>query len=115
MARPRKGIPWAQIQKLCGHFCTLEEIASITELSEDTIERACLRDKNLSFADFFKKHSAKGKSSLRRKQFQVAIAGDKTMLIWLGKNYLGQTDTQPEDEKDTPDQTVNINFVAAKK
>lgn len=32
------------------------------------------------------------KQSLRRMQYLVAMTGDKTMLIWLGKQYLGQTE-----------------------
>lgn len=33
-----------------------------------------------------------GKASLRGKQFAVAMTGNPTMLIWLGKNMLGQKD-----------------------
>jgi hypothetical protein len=29
---------------------------------------------------------------LRRKQLEKAMGGDSTMLIWLGKNMLGQSD-----------------------
>lgn len=36
-----------------------------------------------------------GKSALRRKQFEVALAGSVPMLIWLGKNILGQLDSPP--------------------
>lgn len=35
-----------------------------------------------------------GKMSLRRLQWKSAQAGDRTMLVWLGKQYLGQTDKQ---------------------
>ncbi len=31
-------------------------------------------------------------ASLRRQQIKQALAGDATMLIWLGKQYLGQKD-----------------------
>ena len=30
--------------------------------------------------------------SLRRKQFETALAGNVTMMVWLGKQYLGQKD-----------------------
>ena len=30
---------------------------------------------------------------LGKKQWEVAMEGDVTMLVWLGKNYLGQTDS----------------------
>jgi len=29
---------------------------------------------------------------LKRKQVEVALAGNTTMLIWLGKQYLDQSD-----------------------
>ena len=94
MARPLKDIDWTTVEKLCGIQCTGEEIASIIEVDYDTLQRAIKREFNLSFADYFKKHSAKGKMSLRRKQYEVASSGNTTMLIWLGKQYLGQTDKQ---------------------
>ena len=33
------------------------------------------------------------KIELRKKQFEIAMEGDVRMLIWLGKNYLGQTES----------------------
>jgi hypothetical protein len=38
------------------------------------------------------KGKASGKIKLRRKQFDVAMKGNTTMLIWLGKQILGQND-----------------------
>ena len=40
------------------------------------------------------------KQSLRRAQLQVALGGNPTMLIWLGKQYLGQSES-PLDTSDT--------------
>jgi len=37
--------------------------------------------------------------SLRRKQIEVAMSGNPTMLIFLGKNLLGQSDS-PHEHKD---------------
>ena len=31
---------------------------------------------------------------LAQKQFELAMDGNVTMLVWLGKQYLGQTDKQ---------------------
>jgi hypothetical protein len=90
MGRPRKEINWTALDKLCHIQCTLSEIAGYHECSEDTIERAIKREKGVTFAEYYKTKSMGGKISLRRKQFQVAIDGDKGMLIWLGKQYLGQ-------------------------
>lgn len=89
MARPRKEIDETNIKKLCGLQCTLSEIAGFFDCSEDTIERWCKREQKLSFAEFFKIHSASGKISLRRNQFKLSEKS-AAMAIFLGKAYLGQ-------------------------
>ena len=43
-------------------------------------------------ADALETGKALGRASLRRKQFEMALAGNTTMLIWTGKNILGQMD-----------------------
>lgn len=91
--RPRKEIDKGNFEKLCGLQCTLNEIAGFFDCSEDTIERWCKRTYKETFAETFKKHSSHGKISLRRYQFKLAEKS-AAMAIFLGKNYLGQTDKQ---------------------
>ena len=45
------------------------------------------------FSDVYKRLSVKGKISLRRYQFQQAEKST-AMAIWLGKQYLGQTEKE---------------------
>ncbi len=94
--RPRKEIDQPHFERLCEIQATLEEIAHVLNVSEDTIERWCKRTYELGFADTYKKFSATGKTSLRRYQFEAAKKGNPTMLIWLGKQYLEQTDKPSE-------------------
>ena len=49
-----------------------------------------------TFSDVHKKKSTTGKISLRRSQFQAAAAGNVSMLIWLGKQYLEQKEPKQE-------------------
>lgn len=91
MGRPQKEIDQSLFEKLCGLQCTLAEIAGIFDCSEDTIERWCKRTYDEGFAETYKKHSAAGKLSLRRAQFRLAEKS-AAMAIFLGKNYLGQSD-----------------------
>lgn len=90
--RPKIEVDFAEIDKLCQIQCTGEEIASFFEISYDTLERRCKEQFKVSFAEYIKEKSAKGKSSLRRMQWKAAMNGNVTMLIWLGKQYLGQAD-----------------------
>ena len=92
--RPRKPINKGELEKLCGIQCTIEEIAGWFNCHEDTIRRFCEREYGMKFHEVYDKFSANGKISIRRTQFRIAEDGNATMAIWLGKQYLGQTDKQ---------------------
>lgn len=108
--RPKKKIDKQLFENLCAIFCTKDEIASVLDCSEDTISRWCQSEYGESFADIYKKKSGKGKASLRRMQFKSAENGNVTMQIFLGKNYLGQSD---RTEIEAPDANINIMVSAA--
>lgn len=99
MARPRKEIDKKIFENLCGLQCTEEEIASAFNCSVDTVSRWCKRTYKESFAEVFKKKSAGGKISLRRAQFRLAET-NSTMAIFLGKQYLGQSDLPAADDSE---------------
>ena len=50
------------------------------------------------------------KNSLREKQYDVAMSGNVSMLIWLGKQVLGQSDKQ-EVEHIRPIDEVDFNGI----
>ncbi len=100
VGRPEILIDWVEFDKLCGFQCTLKEIASFFDCSEDTIERAVQKYFNCNFADYFELKRGKGFASLRRRQFELAMEGNPTMLIWLGKQWLGQVERQEVTGKD---------------
>lgn len=91
MGRPRIEIDFEQFKGLCAIMCTEEEIANWFKCSVDTITRWCQRELKMDFAEAYKKYSVNGKISLRRYQMKMA-EHNATMAIWLGKQYLGQTD-----------------------
>lgn len=81
------------MDSLCQIMCTQEEIGHIIDCDVETLQAACRRDKKMDFSAYYKKKSAPGKMSLRRKQFEMALVhGNITMLIWLGKQQLGQSE-----------------------
>ena len=96
MARPRKEFNWDEFDKLCGIHATRREIAGWFEMSEDTVDRRCQEEFGTSFAAYVEERQSPGKISLRRKQYEMAMNGNVTMLIWLGKQYLGQADKQEQ-------------------
>jgi hypothetical protein len=77
--------------------CTAQEICDVLGMSEDTLGRR-IAEREIegvkNFADLYKKHQGEGKASLRRAQWKAAQDGNATMLVWLGKQMLGQKDKQ---------------------
>ncbi len=84
MARPLKQIDGEQVFKLAKLGCTQAEIGEFFGCDAATISRR--------FASEFKLGATECKTSIRRWQMKKGHAGCTTMLIHLGKVYLGQTD-----------------------
>ena len=105
MARPHIEINWDDAEKLLGMQCTLRELDYWFQCSEDTIERAVKRKFKIGYAEWSGQKLTRGRISLRRKQFEVAMNGNVAMLIWLGKQYLGQAD-KIEEKVDVSSENV---------
>lgn len=88
--RPRVEIPLGELEKLASFGCTIEEAAGFFGVSLRTMNRRI--EEEVDFARAWEKGKASMKCSLRRKQVQIAMEGNPTMLIWLGKMLLGQHD-----------------------
>ena len=105
MGRNQKPIDWEIVKKLCQIQCTRSEIASFFEISDATLVRRCQQDYACDFDTLFKQWSEHGKITLRRNQFRMAET-NAALAIWLGKQYLGQSDkTEFNTEK-----AFNIKF-----
>jgi hypothetical protein len=94
LGRPRKTVDWNLFDQLCAVQCTLDEISGVLQVSADTLERRVSEKFGRTFAEVFEQKRKAGFASLRSKQFEIAMAGNATMLIWLGKQYLSQSDKQ---------------------
>lgn len=108
--RPRAGrkpveIDLTNLEKLCVLQCTYEEIGAFFAVSARTIQKRC---KDPQFAEAVRTGRAKGKISIRRAQMRLAEAGNATMTIWLGKQYLGQREVTPVELTGVNGQPVQI-------
>ena len=109
MARPQKTATLTedQIIQMAAVGCTDSEIAALASIDERTLQR--------SFATLLKTGRADLRTNLRTAQVRKALGHhqqritdsgavevylttpDNTMLIWLGKQYLGQRDKSDLD------------------
>ena len=93
MPRKTLNIDGSRVTELAAKGHTNKEIGMFLGCCHDVIERR------------FAKELATGRTmrdaNLRSKQVEVALAGNPTMLIWLGKQYLGQKDKREIEEHKT--------------
>ena len=105
---PRTVIDYETLDECCQMHCTGEECAAILGIDYDTLNRRLGQDGHTGFTDYFALKSAGGKMSLRRRQYTQAMDGNATMLIWLGKQWLGQAERQEtKDDGDTLADALN--------
>jgi IS30 family transposase len=92
--RKQLEIDWKRVDKLLEVQCSGTEIAAALGMHPDTLYNAVKREFNSDFSAYSQVKRESGKRLLKAKQFEVALEGDKTMLVWLGKQYLDQSDRQ---------------------
>jgi hypothetical protein len=91
--RPRKQIDAKQVEILASFGFNLSEIGLVVGCSHDTLQRR--------FALPIKKGQVELRFSLRQAQYKSAIQNlNVTMLIWLGKQYLGQRNEPSSTSQD---------------
>lgn len=84
MARPKLVIDEAKIEALALAGASTNEIALILDVDDQTLHNR--------FSKFIEKKRAERRVQLREWQAKAAQEGNPAMLIWLGKNQLGQVD-----------------------
>ena len=85
-------IDWKKVANLAIHGCSGVQIAAQLGIDKDTLYGRCKNDLGKDFSVFWYDQWEKGNAQLHAKQFQKAMNGDNTLLLWLGKNRLKQTD-----------------------
>lgn len=92
MGRPKKEFNRKIFENLCDIQCPKHEICSVLDIDNDTLDRMIKDEYQDSFSNVYKKYTDGGKMSLRRWQRAAAQKGNASLLIWLGKQVLGQRD-----------------------
>ena len=87
----KKFISQKQFEQLCQIQCTKDEIGAVLDVSDKTLDRWCRETYGTSFSDIFRQKRQGGCASLRAKQWKLA-SKSPAMAIFLGKQFLGQTD-----------------------
>ena len=94
MAKKKYDIDGEDVEKLASYGCANKEIADFYGCDPSLIGK--------SYSSFLIKGRAKGKMRLRQMQWKAAEKGATAMLIFLGKNLLGQSDNPNESDNNEP-------------
>jgi hypothetical protein len=98
MSSKKSEIDWDTVGEFLRAQCSGVEIAEMIGIHENTLYNRCKEDLGLEFVAFSQQKKSDGKVSLKKKQYDIAMQGDKTMLVWLGKQLLGQKDKNEIDQ-----------------
>ena len=90
ISRQKVVIPEEEVAQLSQYHCTNKEMADFYGVPLQTFMD--------NFRDIIDKNRIVTKQRLRKTQLDLALKGDKTMLIWLGRNILGQTENPVSSE-----------------
>jgi len=93
MARPRIELDEKQIANYAKLGCSNREIAAMLGVNEGTIRKR--------YSALLDKSRAERITVIRGWQYEAAKKGNVTMLIWLGKQDLGQSDKQDNHNNST--------------
>jgi DNA-binding CsgD family transcriptional regulator len=92
--RPRLKIDRYTVYRMARRGATNSEIAIVLDVSPDTLVKYC--------SELLRKARARRDMGLRAKQVEMAMRGNPTMAIWMGKQLLGQKDKTDITSDDRP-------------
>ena len=94
VGRDKKVVPPRDVERLAQMGCKDSEIAEWFGIDENTLR--------YNFSVELLKGKLALNQSLRQAQIRLALSGNATMLIWLGKNILGQSENPTDSEANAP-------------
>jgi hypothetical protein len=89
--RPPAVIDLLAVERCASVGCPNDDIAAILGICRATFYNHM--ESNPEISEAIERGRGNGRGSVRRMQFEKAMGGSDTMLIWLGKVLCGQKDT----------------------
>ena len=113
VGRPRALIDWVIVDQYLKAQCKGTAVASILGIHPNTLYEECKRIHNVNFSEYSSLKKGEGIELLKAAQYKEAMSGNVTMQIWLGKQYLQQSDRQDIAHQGLP-QDVKISVTSQK-
>ena len=81
------------------------------KISDDTLNTRIRERHGVNFSVYKQQKRAEIENNLHLKQYEIAMKGNVPMLIWLGKNILGQKDKQETELTGKDGKALEIKFI----
>ena len=114
--RPKKTLDnpvftgWEQLDAMIV-WANQEYCAEKLGMSIDTLAHIIKERTGLSFPEYKHQKQEPMRINLLKKQYDIAMSGNVTMCIWLGKQYLGQSEkVQTRNEHISPDGSFKVSL-----
>ncbi len=98
VGRPEISIDWKDVGNCIEMGMPATEISKYLGIHSDTLYERCFKDNGIYYTEFSDIFKAKGDKEIYYAQYDEAVnKRDKTLLIWLGKCRLKQTETVKQE------------------
>ena len=108
VGRPEKEFDWKVLDSILQFGANLIDCSELLDVSEDTIQRKIKGEHGCTFTEYRTKKMGRMRVKLLQKQFEMAQNGNVALLIWLGKQHLGQAEKQEIQQKTEERRIVEV-------
>ena len=95
----RKPFDWSKLDAILQYGAKMSDAADIMDVHPDTVAKKIKTKFKMTYPEYRNKKMSKVRVGLAQKQVEVAMSGNVSMLIWLGKQWLGQRDQHDIETK----------------
>jgi AraC-like DNA-binding protein len=110
IGRPKKELDWKVLDSILQFGATLIDCAEMCEMSDDSIQRRIKDEYGCTFTEYRNRKMSRMRVKLLQKQYESAMAGNTALLIWLGKQHLGQSDKTQHDISDDSKEVLKLAY-----
>ena len=97
--RPAAIIDWKAVDRLLQAGCAGTQIAARLGIHANTLYERCSKEHECDFSDYSQQKREHGETLLHEQQFAAAMKGNISMLVWLGKQRLGQKERSANENE----------------
>ena len=93
-----------QVKRMLTCFCSIEDVCKANRVSKTELDAFCREHYGMGADETADVFAAQGRAMVHAAQVEAALDGNNSMLILLGKQYLGQSD-EPEKMRERKEAT----------